>query len=261
LLCGAVLVAVLDWPASRWVSTGADLVHVQRLILPALAAAVVLAYRAMASLGWGVADASLERRLFLARSISSQGRTWRIAHLSDLHMVGERYGFRIESGRSGPRGNDRVEQLMARLEAIHSADSLDLVLITGDMTDAGRSSERAEFLDAVARHPVLAERMIVLPGNHDVNIVDRANPARLDLPFSPGKRLRQLRALSAIASVQGNRVYVVNGRSGQLDGPLARALSRYRQWSDESGGLEHGRLAPVRGVSADRQRCQQYDEP
>lgn len=26
------------------------------------------------------------------------GRKWRIAHLSDLHVVGERYGFRIESG-------------------------------------------------------------------------------------------------------------------------------------------------------------------
>ena len=35
----------------------------------------------------------------------------------------------------------------------------------------------------------------MLAGNHDVNIVDRANPARLDLPFSPGKRLRQIRTL------------------------------------------------------------------
>ena len=68
-------------------------------------------------------------------------------------------------------------------------DPLDHVLISGDMTDAGRASEWAEFLDAMARHPELAARTIMLPGNHDVNIVDRANPARLDLPFSPGKRL------------------------------------------------------------------------
>ena len=32
-------------------------------------------------------------------------RIWRIAHLSEVHVVGERYGFRIESGRSGPIGN------------------------------------------------------------------------------------------------------------------------------------------------------------
>ena len=88
------------------------------------------------------------------------------------------------------------------------------LLVSGDMTDAGRATEWAEFLDAVAQHPGLAARMIVLPGNHDVNIVDRANPARLDLPFSPGKRLRQMRTLSAIAAVQGDRVRVVAHSSG-----------------------------------------------
>ena len=59
------------------------------------------------------------------------------------------------------------------------------------MTDAGRSAEWAEFLDIVAAHPELASRMLILPGNHDLNIVDRANPARLDLPFSPAKTLRR----------------------------------------------------------------------
>ena len=49
-----------------------------------------------------------------------------------------------------------------------------------------------------------AERMLMLPGNHDLNVVDRANPARLDLPMSPARRLRQMRALSAIASTQSS---------------------------------------------------------
>ena len=74
------------------------------------------------------------------------------------------------------------------------------------MTDAGRSAEWAEFFDIVAGHPDLAARMLILPGNHDVNIVDRANPARLDLPFSPAKSLRKMRALSAIAAVGGDRL-------------------------------------------------------
>ena len=39
------------------------------------------------------------------------------------------------------------------------SEPLDVVLVTGDMTDAGRSSEWAEFLDAVSRHPELAERI------------------------------------------------------------------------------------------------------
>ena len=32
-------------------------------------------------------------------------RIWRIAHLSDVRVVGERYGFPIEGGKSGPIGN------------------------------------------------------------------------------------------------------------------------------------------------------------
>jgi hypothetical protein len=89
------------------------------------------------------------------------------------------------------------------------------------MTDAGRSAEWAELLDAMALHPRLAERVLVLPGNHDLNVVDRANPARLDLPTSPSKRLRQMRALSAMAALQGRRVRVVDRAEGRLGGTLA----------------------------------------
>ncbi len=62
----------------------------------------------------------------------------------------------------------------------------------------------------MAAHPTIAERVLILPGNHDLNIVDRANPARLDLPTSPNRRLRQLRTLSAMQELQGNRVRVVD---------------------------------------------------
>jgi hypothetical protein len=72
--------------------------------------------------------------------------------------------------------------------------------------------------------------MIILPGNHDLNIVDRLNPARLDLPFSPSKRLRQMRALSAITVVQGHRVLVVDPISGKLERTLAETLAPHRQW-------------------------------
>jgi predicted MPP superfamily phosphohydrolase len=155
------------------------------------------------------------------------GRSWRVAHLSDLHVVGGATGS-VSSGRAGPRGNERLAQLLTRLDAIHVDNPLDFVLLTGDMTDAGRSAEWAEFLSALARHPRLAERTLILPGNHDVNVVDRANPARLDLPTSPGGRLRQLRALSAIAAVQGSRVRVVDGATAQLGDTLPHTLERHR---------------------------------
>jgi predicted MPP superfamily phosphohydrolase len=232
LVCGcAALIAILIWPESRWIGTVTDLVAPLHLIVPTLANAVVLVsgYLAIAALVWGFADASMDQPLDLAAfdAASLGGRIWRVVHLSDLHVVGEQYGFRIESGRGGPRGNQRLDRVMARLAAIHAADPLDLVLVSGDMTDAGRATEWAEFLDAVALHPALAARMIVLPGNHDLNIVDRANPARLDLPFSPGKRLRQMRTLSAIAAVQGDRVHVVQA-ADQRGSTLNEALAPHR---------------------------------
>jgi predicted MPP superfamily phosphohydrolase len=209
--CATLLVIIL-WPSSRWLGAVSDLAAPHHLILPAMANAIILVsgYLAIASLVWGFADATMDQPVDLNTFDNSfpDRRTWRIAHLSDLHVVGERYGFRIESGRSGPQGNDRVYRVLARLANIHTANPIDLVLVSGDMTDAGRAAEWAEFIDAIGKFPALAERMMLVPGNHDVNIVDRTNPARLDLPFSPTKRLRQMRALSAIAAVQGDRVHV-----------------------------------------------------
>jgi 3',5'-cyclic AMP phosphodiesterase CpdA len=143
-------------------------------------------------------------------------------------VIGEQYGFRIESGRAGPRGNGRLDRVLAHLAAIHAIDPLDHILITGDMTDAGRAGEWAAFFDAIAHHPELAARMVMLPGNHDVNIVDRANPARLDLPTSPTKRLRQLRTVSALDVLQGSRFRVVDTKLRRLGDTLAQTLEPHR---------------------------------
>ena len=221
------------------------------LIVPTLANAIVImsAYLAAASLVWGFADASVDQPLDLEAfdAAPSAGRVWRVAHLSDIHIVGERYGFRIESGRGGPRGNERVRRVMARLEDEHAARPLDLVLITGDMTDAGRSAEWAEFFDILAGHPELAERMLILPGNHDVNIVDRANPARLDLPFSPAKTLRKMRALSAMAAFGGDRLRVMGVGGAEPGLTLAAALAPQREaietFADQGGLRLSNRLA------------------
>jgi predicted phosphodiesterase len=139
------------------------------------------------------------------------GRVWRVAHISDIHVVGERYGFRISSGRSGPRGNECFIKVLERLDEIHRARALDAIVLTGDLTDAGRSTEFAELLDSLALFPGLADLFVAVPGNHDLNVVDRANPARLDLPMSPKKRLRQIRTLSTLDAIQGNRVRLTDG--------------------------------------------------
>jgi 3',5'-cyclic AMP phosphodiesterase CpdA len=225
----ALLALMLAWPNSRWKGTLEDLSSLHQLAPVALANSVELvsAYLAAAALYWGITDATMAQPHTLEnfQSPPDRGRTWRIAHLSDLHVVGERYGFRIESGRSGPRGNERLKLALAHLAALDSKEPLDAVLITGDMTDAGRSAEWAEFLDALAPHPQLVERVLVLPGNHDLNVADRANPARLEIPTSPNRRLRQLRVLSIMCALQGRRVHVVDYAKGDLGECLADALA------------------------------------
>ena len=117
------------------------------------------------------------------------------------------------------------------------------------MTDAGRSSEWAEFFDIVARHPGLAARTLILPGNHDVNVVDRSNPARLDLPFSPAKTLRKMRALSAIAAFGADRLRVMSDGAAEPGPTLAAALAPQRQaietFADRGGLRLSNRLAQL----------------
>jgi hypothetical protein len=230
-LIGALALAALAvaWPYSRWWGTTEDLAAIYRLPPVAVANSVVLvsAYLAIAALVWGIADATMAQPRTLEEFASAveNNRIWRIAHLSDVHVVGERYGFRMESGRSGPRGNARFRQVVKQLASIHAKEPLDIVLMTGDMTDAGRSAEWAEFFDALLDYPQLTERVLLLPGNHDLNVADRANPARLELPTSPNRRLRQLRMLCALNSFQGDRVRVVDESAGVVGKCLTDAIA------------------------------------
>jgi hypothetical protein len=137
----AALVVLWAWPDAYLFSDISELKSWSRVASIALAnsAVMVAAYLGVAALLWGFADAAMDppRTLKAFQTAPSAAPRWRIAHLSDVHGVGERYGFRLESGRLGPRGNERFKRLLRQLDAIHAREPLDCVLITGDMTDAG----------------------------------------------------------------------------------------------------------------------------
>lgn len=181
---------------------------------------VVAVYLMLAAPAWAVAEALAGQPDDIPILPDPATAQWRIAHLSDVHTVGEAHGFRLESGRDGPCGNARFDQVLGILQAEDAARPLDWVLVTGDITDAGRNAEFIAFEDALAAAPTLRERVLVLPGNHDVNIVDRANPARLELPWSVGGALRRARMLGAMLRLQGHRVHVVDGRTRQVGATL-----------------------------------------
>lgn len=246
----SIWIFALAWPGTRWTGSINDLSSPTTLISIAFHNSVIIvtAYLAAAALAWGMADALMAQPHDISPiAIPSSEKVWRIAHLSDIHVVGERYGFRIEGGRSGPRGNDRLMQVLAKLDSAHAIRPLDLIVITGDITDAGRSVEWAEFSDALAQYPRLADLTVILPGNHDLNVIDRANPARFDLPLSPKKRLREMRALSAMAGVQGTRVRVFDDTAGKPGSTLKEFLDSWTKriagFADEGGARLSWQLA------------------
>ena len=127
LICAvALLVLYLVYPSAELFGSFAEIGGWRSLIGVALANSVVLimGYLAIGALIWGVADATTAqpRDLTAFEERPAGAKTWRVVHLSDVHVVGERYGFRIESGRSGPRGNERLKRVLAELEAIHAKD-------------------------------------------------------------------------------------------------------------------------------------------
>jgi len=151
-------------------------------------------------------------------------RTVRIAHLSDLHLVGERYGYRMETGTHGPRGNSCIVHALRRLTELQASAPLDHVFVTGDITDAGTRAEWAEFMDILRAYPGLRQKLSFVPGNHDTNVVDRTNVGRLDLPWSSSQSLRKLRTLLALEMVQGTRTYLVDRSTGKIGLSLSEYL-------------------------------------
>src|SRR5262249_26176818 len=138
-------ILLLIWPHVRFVLEFSALGDPFALLKAALANSIgiVAAYVAVAVLAWAVADATMPRACDLDHfdAPASEEKTWRVAHLSDIHVVGEKYGFRIECGRAGPRGNDRLVSVLKRLDEINAEQTLHAILVTGDITDAGLATE------------------------------------------------------------------------------------------------------------------------
>src|SRR5262249_14557518 len=132
----AALVALWMWPEVRLFGNISELNSWTRVASAAFANSIVFvaAYLGTAALLWGFADAAMDqpRTLKAFQTAPTEARRRRIAHLSDVHVVGERYGFRLESGRLGPRGNERFKRLLRQLDAIHAREALDHIMLTGD---------------------------------------------------------------------------------------------------------------------------------
>jgi len=229
LICGAGLALAL----SVEYSIGLRLVDVERVrplaVLRATLgnAAVVLGLStAVASMVWLWRELTLRDPVldWSPQPTEPAASVVRVAHLSDLHLVGEHYGFRMETGTHGPRGNQCVRDALETLTALHKSNPVDRLLVTGDITDAGTRSEWVAFMELISAFPELRARMSFVPGNHDTSIVDRTNTGRPDLPWSMSQALRKLRFILALDEIQGDRVYLVDPKTGAIGPSLAKYL-------------------------------------
>jgi 3',5'-cyclic AMP phosphodiesterase CpdA len=89
----------------------------------------------------------------------------RLAHLSDLHINEAREVRLVEHPMPG--GNAMLERLLAS----PALDEAELILITGDITDRGTAVSWSRFREALDERG-LSDRVILVPGNHDLAFVD-----------------------------------------------------------------------------------------
>ncbi len=96
----------------------------------------------------------------------------RLAHLSDLHLA-ESEEIRLVEGERPP-GNRAFAELLETPEIAES----EVLLVTGDITDRGTAATWQVFFEALDKHG-LAERTLLVPGNHDLMLVRALEPGHV----------------------------------------------------------------------------------
>jgi hypothetical protein len=102
----------------------------------------------------------------------ADGEALRLAHLSDLHLAEGEDVRLVEAER--PAGNRAFARLLETPEIAES----EVLLATGDITDRGTAASWQLFFEALDKHG-LAERTLLVPGNHDVMLVQALEPGRV----------------------------------------------------------------------------------
>ena len=92
-------------------------------------------------------------------------KSFKIAHLSDLHLTKTDNASRSEPKLYGAlKGMNSAFRKIVKHNAIQDSD---LVIVTGDVTDRGDKESWHVFWNAI-KDAGLMQRVLVVPGNHDV---------------------------------------------------------------------------------------------
>ena len=170
------------------------------------------------------------------RRVAGPG-AWRISPTSTLSANATAFASKAAApGRAATIGWSECSRGSKRSMP---SDPLDVILITGDMTDAGRSAEWAEFLAALAAHPGLAERTLVLPGQPRRQRRRPRQPGAARPADSPGSGCARCARCRPSPRVQGDRVRVVERRrdssATRWPPPCAPSMTAIAAFADSGG--------------------------
>jgi 3',5'-cyclic AMP phosphodiesterase CpdA len=141
----------------------------------------------------------------------------RVAHMSDLHIVEAENVRMVE--RASPGGNAILPVLL------DAADSAELLLFTGDITDRGTSLSWRCFLDQIEDRE-LSARTILVPGNHDLSFVDAGGAWRHDR-FGIVQLANLLKFCEAFAATAGGSGLVFERGAAR---PFCEAWEEIEKW-------------------------------
>lgn len=152
----------------------------------------------------------------------------RILHATDFHITGNDMEPLTEGGATFQL--QTLQEIMAAFG--NDASDCDAVLVTGDITDTGSTAAWLRFLDECPAH--VAGKMILVPGNHDLNLQDRTLASKAEQHDWADRRERQVRMMAAMALVMKERAFVLDSASDRLF-TLSRYLERHQETFDISG--------------------------
>ena len=163
-------------------------------------------------------------------STTSGASLVRVAHLSDLHVVGERYGYRMEAGTDGPRGNRVIRSAFRKLAAVHASTP------AGSGTDDRRHHRRRDEsgVGGVSRFDAAAAPSCA--GGCRWCLVTTMSTSSIAVirdgwtyPGAPGSRCASSRVVLALDTLAGDRCCVVERGSGTFGPTLSDYLRQGRR--------------------------------
>lgn len=189
---------------------------------------------------------ALERSVFP----NTPGRQLKVAHLSDLHITVTEDRLPVEFARYKWKRNHRqlpfvdplrtLKSLLSSDDVRQRLDSADVVLITGDITDSGAPEEWAFFLH---EFDPWRKKLVLIPGNHDVNIIGRGDMIHLDTRERRVRTARIYCALKVLVALCGEHASVWRAQRlvplSQFAQEHEEFLDRLQQW------LKNGDVVPL----------------